>query len=260
MTFICFIYFFKTFRNLFQNDFSKVCRAMEIGSWQRNGLPTEEMRFASFVSTLVEVDPEHLRKNGFGGTEDERERYLQLNVPFEQSVLLLNGLAWEGTPTPDKCHLSRRKGLHIFGPSQAPRSDHCTDTIGFKIHIMLFTGHLAEELYARVLPYRTLVLSRERAQLGTFDVIVQKKRIMVVGHVHTHVRFLRKSLRPVDLVDWILHRNERMRDGIRGCLLSFAFGLRRALALRGDGVGRECGRGYALGTESYSTYRRSASR
>lgn len=131
---------------LAQDYFSKELRAMEIRFWQVDGLPADEVRAFGFVGALVEISPQRQREGQFRFSEDEGERYFEFYGPFEKSVFLFYFLTRESAFSFNERHLFRRKWLHLYISAEPARSHHRSDTIGFEIHVMIVSGHLAEEL------------------------------------------------------------------------------------------------------------------
>jgi hypothetical protein len=77
---------------------------------------------------------------------------------------------------------------------------------------MPLSRYLAEKLYARVLPHRTLILRCNSTKLLAFDVISQIEELAIVGNLHGYLRASRKLLRPIDLIDREAHGEERIKN------------------------------------------------
>ena len=93
-----------------------------------------------------------------------------------------------------------RKRLYILCSALSPRPHHGPDAVTLKIAVVFLSRHLAEERHARVLPHRTLVLSRHRPHLFALHMVSEEQPILVVIYFHRYFRLLRKRLGPIDIL------------------------------------------------------------
>ena len=178
---------------------------MEVRLREGDRLPREVMGLFGFIGTLIEVHAQFLREVRLCVSEDKSERNTQFDRPFEESVFLFERFAREGAFTFNLLHFIGRKWLYVFFASAAPRSHHGADTIGFKIIVIGFSGHLAEELDAGVFPHRSLVVRRNGTELLALDGVLEVERFAVVGHIDRHYWFLRELSGPVDTINIQFH-------------------------------------------------------
>ena len=174
---------------------------MEVRLREGDRLPREVMGLFGFIGTLIEVHAQFLRDVRLCVSEDKSERNTQFDRPFEESVFLFERFAREGAFTFNLLHFIGRKWLYVFIASAAPRSHHGTDTIGFKIIVIGFSGHLAEELDAGVLPHRSLVVRRNGTELLALDGVLEVERFAVVGYFNGCLRAIRELSGPVDTIN-----------------------------------------------------------
>lgn len=140
-------------------------------------------------------------------SKDQIQRYSQFHIPLMHPVFLFESLTRKTALPLNTCHLLFRKWLYIVRAAQPSGTNHRTYTVALEIAIMLLARHLAEKLHATVFPHRSLILRRHSTQLLAFHMPFQKQPLMVVIHFHYHLRLLRKSLRPINLINLVNHKS-----------------------------------------------------